>query len=468
MAGFEVVNLVGMGVFAGVAVAVALLLTVPALRRARKEIARLEAETVGMKERGDRAEQRVPGMEGEIRELNKKLNDESRRAENLNGQLEAERKSHEAKLVELRKMGEEIERKFGALAQKALSGNAETFLKLVSERFEKHQAAAGEDLGKRQAAIENMLKPIAENLQKFERQVGEIEKAREGAYSAIQTQVRSLTEGQTALRGETGRLVQALRTPKTRGRWGEFQLRQVFEMAGMVEHVDYFNEHHIATDEGRLRPDAVVKLPGGKSIVVDAKTPLDGYLSAVEADNETDRNAALERHVRQVRAHVANLSRKEYWNALDETPDFVVMFVPGEAIYSAAIERAPDLFEEAIRNRVLISTPTTLIALIKAIAYGWQQEKMAKNAQEVATLARDLYDRIKIFGGHMDALGKSLRQSVERYNKGVGSLEGRVLPQARKFEQLGVIASADDLAKLDGIDLEPRELTAPEFSGTTK
>jgi DNA recombination protein RmuC len=407
---------------------------------------------------------RVPELEQRISALTDRMNAETRRAENLDGQLRAARAEQEARLEELRLMGGEIERKFGALAHKALSGNAESFLKLVSERFEKHNAAAEADLGQRQKAIESMMKPVAETLSKFEARVGEIERAREGAYGAITTQIRTLAEGQTALKGETARLVQALRQPKTRGRWGEFQLRQVFEMAGMVEHVDFLTEHHIATDAARLRPDAIVRLPGGKSIVVDAKTPLDGYLAAVEAEGEQAREDALKAHVRHVRSHVANLSRKEYWNALDVTPDFVVMFVPGDAFYSAAIEIAPDLFEDAIRNRVLISTPTTLIALIKAIAYGWQQEKLARNAQEVATLARDLYERIGRFGEHLAGVGKALRQAVEKYNASVGSLEGRVLPQARKFERLGVVGPGTELTQLPGVEIEPRELSAAEFA----
>ncbi len=439
----------------------------PSLRAARAEAARLREECAALDRDCAIAEAsacRVPELERRIVTLTDRVAEETRRAENLDGQLSAARAEQKARLDELRRMGDEVERKFGALAHKALSGNAESFLKLVSERFEKHKAAAEADLGQRHKAIEGLMKPVAESLSKFEARVGEIEKAREGAYGAIREQVKQLTEGQTALKGETSRLVQALRQPKTRGRWGEFQLRQVFEMAGMVEHVDFLSEHHIATETARLRPDAVVRLPGGKSIVVDAKTPLDGYLAAVEAQDEAARDEALRSHVRHVRQHVTNLSRKEYWAALDVTPDFVVMFVPGEAFYSAAIEAAPDLFEEAVRSRVLISTPTTLIALIKAIAYGWQQENLARNIREVATLARDLYERIGTFGKHLDGVGKALRQAVEKYNSSVGSLEGRVLPQVRKFERLGVVESGTELPEMAKVDVEPRGLTAVEFT----
>jgi DNA recombination protein RmuC len=447
----------------------------PSLRRteaarvhATGEAARLRADAAELGYRCASAEaraDRVPALEHRIDELGRALMEETRRADTAEATLASAATEHEARLNEVRRMGEEMDRKFGALAQKALSGNAESFLKLVSERFEKHAETAGADLGKRQQAIETMLKPIADNLQKFESRVGEIEKAREGAYGAIQAQIRTLADGHTALRGETARLVQALRQPKTRGSWGEFQLRQVFEMAGMVEHVDFLAEHSLASGDGRLRPDAIVRMPGGKSIVVDAKTPFDGFLAMVEAEDDGARADALKAHVRHVRQHIANLARKEYWSALDVTPDFVVMFIPNEGMYSCAIATEPGIFEEAMRNRVLISTPTNFIALIKAIAYGWQEEKLARNAQEVATLARELYTRISTFGANFADLGKSLRQAVERYNKSVGSLEGRVLPQARKFERLGVVGRGDELPQLTQVEVEPRELTAVELAG---
>ncbi|MEM9011450.1 MAG: DNA recombination protein RmuC [Pseudomonadota bacterium] len=445
-----------------------LLIALLALRRLRRELAGLQAHTTATETRAARAEvlaERAVEVEARLAETTDLLVAEKARTATLQGTLEAERAAHHARLEELHAMKAEIERSFGALAQKALTGNSEEFLKRVTERFEKHQATANADLSRRQEAIANLLKPVGENLEKFERRVGEIEKAREGAYQAIQTQVRSLAEGQMQLRGETGKLVQALRAPKTRGRWGEFQLRQVFEMAGMVEHVDFLTEQQVEIAGAKLRPDAIIRLPGGKCVVVDAKTPLDAYLNATEAEDEATREAAMTAHVRQVRAHVAQLSAKEYWSALEQAPDFVVMFVPGEAFYSAAIERAPGLFEEAIANRVLIASPTTLIALVKAVAYGWQQEKLAESAQEVASLGRELYERIRTYGGHMTALGRALGQSVASFNKAVGSLEGRVLPQARKFEELGVVPTPEDLAPPPTVETEPRVLTAPDFEG---
>jgi DNA recombination protein RmuC len=460
MPGFEAIHLLAILAAALIGVAVAVALLVPQLRRARAEAAALTSRAV----QAETQAARLPGLDAQVSELTARLTEESRRAESLAGQLEAERRAHAARIDELRRMGEEIERKFGALAQQALKGNAESFLNLVSERFEKHKQAASEDLARRQQAIETMIKPVAQSLEKFEHRIGEIEKAREGAYAAVLTQVRALADGQTRLHSETSKLVTALRSPKTRGRWGEFQLRQVFEMAGMVEHVDFTSEHHVAGADGARRPDAVVRLPGGKAIVIDAKTPLDAYLNAIEAVDESAREQALKAHVRQIRAHVDGLAAKEYWNALPVTPDFVVMFVPGEAFYSAAIEADPELFEAAIGKRVLIATPTTLIALVKAIAYGWQQEKLARNAEEVASLARELYGRIRTFGEHMEKLGAALRSSVERYNRAVGSLEGRVLPTARRFEGLGVVPAGSTVDGLASLEVEPRPLTASELT----
>ena len=375
--------------------------------------------------------------------------------------LKTERKNHEARVEELKGMAAELERKFALLATEALEKNSRNFLNRVTERFEKHKASSDEDLARRQQAIETLVKPIGESLDKFEKKVGEIEKAREGAYSAVTEQVRTLTEGQLRLNTETNRLVQALRQPQTRGRWGEYQLKNVLEMAGMSEHVDFVTQPTVGED--RLRPDAIIRLPGGKSIVVDAKTPLEAYLAAVEAGDEEERARHIASHVRHVREHVRDLASKEYWQALSVTPDFVVMFIPGEPFYSAAVEREPELFEQAVSNRVLIATPMSFIALVKAIAYGWQQHKLAESTQDVFELARDLFDRIKIFGGRMGDLGKSLHQAVDRYNKSVGSLEGRVLPAARRFERLGAAPKGSSIDEIVPIELEARALQAPEL-----
>ena len=411
---------------------------------------------------------RVPVLEEENAGLRERLQAAETRTAASEAAREAERKSHEARVQELTRMGAELERKFAGLASDALGKNSESFLKLVSERFEKHSASAKEDLEKRRTAIETLVKPLGESLSKFETKVDAIEKARTGAYEAIKEQVKSLAEGQTGLRSETSRLVQALRRPEARGRWGEYQLQNVLEMAGMTAGVDFEMQPTIEGDEGRLRPDVIIRLPGGKSIIVDAKTPLDAYLNAVEADGEDTRKRLLADHARQVRAHVGALASKDYWKALPGTPDFVVMFVPGEAILAAAIESDSALFESAVDQRVLISTPTTLIALAKAIAYGWQQERLAEDAQAVAANARELYGRIGKFGEHMGEVGRALRRAVEGYNRGVGSLESRVLPAARKFESLNVLSPGSSIPTLEPVERDVRELQAEELTGPRK
>ena len=376
--------------------------------------------------------------------------------------LKAERESREARVDEIEN---KINEKFAGLAADALHRNSESFLTLVSDRFGRHKVAADKDLRDRQKAIETLVKPIGESLTKFEGRVREIEKAREGAYQAIKEQVRNLREGQSGLKSETSRLVQALRQPKTRGRWGEYQLQNVLEMAGMSEHVDFFTEQSLQGEDGKLRPDVKVRLPGNKFVIIDAKTPLEGYLAAFEAEEDEEaRENALRNHARHLRQHVGNLASKKYWNALPGSPDFVVMFVPGEAFYDAAARMDPEIVDHAIKRRVLIATPTTLIALLKAIAFGWQQDKLTENAQMVADHARELYSRICVFGEHMGKLGQSLRQAVDRYNKSVGSLESRVLPAARRFETLGAAPEGAAIRHMEPVESEPRSLQSHELA----
>ncbi|WP_027257188.1 DNA recombination protein RmuC [Leisingera aquimarina] len=429
--------------------------------RLRGAARQLEHANAGLNQEaaGLRAElKRLPELNDELTTLRRTGENERAARYQAEAQVQALKAEHAARLEELSHMNQQMEHKFASLASGVLKQNSENFLSLVSERFQAHSKSADADLAKRHAAIEGLVKPLDQKLGQFGERIKEIEKARNEAYGAIQTQVKHLADGQAALGGETRKLVQALRAPKTRGRWGEMQLRQVFEMAGMAEHVDYELEKSVGTDDGLRRPDAIVRIPGGKSIVVDAKTPLEGYLDSLEAETPDQQQEALLRHSSHVKTHVRQLASKSYQSALEETPDFVVMFIPGETFVSAAAEADPSLIEYAFENKVLIATPTTLMALVKSIAYGWQQEKMAENAVEVQKTAKELYDRLATFSKNLASVGKSLSSSVNNYNKAVGSLEARVLPSARKFEAMGVVAQGAELEDPGQVETEPRQV----------
>lgn len=443
-----------------------LVLARPARRAEGEAAARAalaERRLAAMEVRAERADH----WEEDARRLRDALSEAWAESAELSGMLEAERRDHRARVEELHHAEARIAHEFRSIASDVLGANAERFLDLASERFSRHSAAAAHDLAERRAEVAALVRPLAEQLGRFETRVGEVERAREGAFRAIETQVGAMHVANEGLRAETAKLVQALRQPNTRGRWGEMQLRQVFEMAGMVEEVDFVTEATLDDREGgRLRPDAVVRLPGRKAIVVDAKTPLDAYLNAIEAEDANAQTAALGHHARQLRTHVRQLSAKEYWSRLEASPEFVVMFIPGEAIYAAAIERDPTVFEDAFRSRVLIATPTTLIALVKAIAHGWQQERLAENAQAIAENARELHARLSTMGEHLAALGQALRQSVERYNRTLGALERRVLPAARRFQTLGVAMQEARLELPDAVEVDPSEVGAPELTAS--
>ena len=363
---------------------------------------------------------------------------------------------------------EEIDRttgsRFAELASDALKSNSDSFLQLVSERFQSHRVEAEKDLEARGKAVEALVAPIRDELKKVEERAQQLERSRVDAYRSVTEQVRQLAQAQSDLRSETGRLVQALRRPQGAGRWGEHQLRNVLEIAGMVEHVDFEEQPTLSGEDGVLRPDVVIRLPGGKSVAVDAKTPLQAYLDAVEAKTDDERAGHLDILAGNLRSHVRQLAGKKYWDGLAGGTEFVVMFIPGDAFLAAALEREPGLFEDAVRNRVLIATPITLIALVRAVAYGWQQERLAENARAVAETGRELYERVKRFGGRMEDVGKSLRQAVDRYNRGVGTLERQVLPSARKLEGLGVVSAGESIPPLEQLETEPRTLQAAELT----
>lgn len=371
--------------------------------------------------------------------------------------LAAAEAEHEARTEELAKAREELETQFKGIAADVSKANSEAFLKQAKEQFENQKKLSEADLKQRQQAIDELVKPVKENLAKFEKRVNEIEEKREGAYEGLTTQIGQLREA-------TGGLREALRSPQVRGLWGEQTLRNILEVSGMREHIDFVEQHTVATDDGSVRPDAVVRVPGGVQVVIDAKTPLDSYLEAHSEKDEQRQVELLQSHARSLMGRAKELGDKDYAAAIDGSPDFTVMFVPADPILDAAVDVQPTLWEDAWqKHRVLIATPGLLLAFLRTVALAWQQQDLQENAQEIADGAAALYDSLRVYAGHVDNVGKGLQRAVKAYNDSIGSLEGRVLPRARRFEELGPVSGVKRIEGVSPVEAYPRAVAAAEL-----
>lgn len=346
---------------------------------------------------------------------------------------------------------------FSELANKSLKSNSENFLRLAEQNLGVQHERAKRELGDREQAVENLVKPIKDALQQSQAQIAALEKSRSEAYGGIKSQLEAMQNSQQSLTRETRNLVKALRRPEVRGRWGEMTLRRLVELAGMVENCDFQEQVHTSSDDKIIRPDMIVRMPDNRELVVDVKTPLDAYLEAIEASDDAQRKLGLERHARNVREHIRKLAAKTYWEQFSKSPEFVILFIPGDQFLSAALGEDPDLIEYALSEQIILATPTSFVALLKAVAYGWRQLALADNAEEIRRLAVDLYSRLTTFVGHMNKVGKQLASSVENYNRAVGSLEHKVLPGARKFVELG-IRPKKEIEQVEPLESLPRSM----------
>jgi len=439
----------------------------PFLEKERNELRERLEYVSSEKARLETTADRVPTLERQIAALMGDLSSLQASNASLNTQVREQARAHQEKVDALTDVKTGIESNLKAMAAEVLQSNQGTFLELANQAFAKHKVGADADLEARQKAVEQLVAPLQETLVSASQQMDQLERNRSEAYGALFGELKSVAETQAAVRTETTKLVQALRaSPKTRGRWGEHTLQNVLELAGLSPYCDFLTEETFDREDTRVRPDVVIRLPGGRHLVVDAKTSVTAYLDAIEAVTDADRERHLAQHAAQTREHMKKLASKSYWDGLMETPDFVIMFIPGENFFAAALERDPDLLENAAAQRVILVTPATLIALAKAVAFGWRQEKVAENAKKVHDLGRDLYRRITVMAEHIQGTGGSLGKAVKSFNEFIGSLEQSVMPQVRRFNELEVEGTATEVPVLKHIELEPRLLRVDrDFAG---
>lgn len=408
--------------------------------------------------------QRLPEVEAALAQAQERILDLSTRYAALEQALHQERLQGSQHHKNWEEMQKHLTHTFKALSYDALQENTKHFLEATQTRFSQWQDAAVQQFQSKNEALFELIRPLKEGLTVFDTKIADLEKSRQSAYDVLRHQVQELIHTQKDLKQETHRLVSALKTPTTRGRWGEIQLRRVVEMAGMVSHCDFLEQPvHSGEEAGILRPDLIVQLPGRKRVVVDAKTPLASYLEALESVDEGVRQDHLKQHARHVRMHIQNLSARQYWSQFSPTPEFVILFLPGEALFSAALEHDPSLIEIGVEHRVILATPTTLIALLRAVAYGWQQEHLAQNIEVVGKLGKDLYKRLQDMGKYITRMGRQLEGAVEAYNQLVGNMEHRVLVTARRFQEIEHVSSLGVLDPVTTLEAKPKTVQAPEW-----